>query len=305
MSSEPVIALGWKGALSIMVISVLWGGNIVAIKIALQGIQPMMMASLTFLLGAMTILLWSRLSRIPILPSPQEVPNHLINGLIFTFQVILFYLGTHLTSASHAVIITNANVFFVALLSHFFVLEDRLTLLKSLGLVLAFTGVTYLFFDQLSLRSEASLSGNLVVLMSALLLGARIIYVKKIVVTIEPSRIVLWQMLIGVPLFFLLAFLFEGPSMNAYSVKILAAVLYQGIVVAGFTFVASTFLLKRYSPTKLAVYFVTVPIAGVLLSHWILGEALTHHILVSIILVGLGMWLVHLKEWAIVNRIGR
>ncbi|MCI0529323.1 MAG: DMT family transporter, partial [Nitrospira sp.] len=106
MPSQPMIPLGWKGALSIIVISVLWGGNIVAIKIALQGIQPLMMASLTFLLGAITILLWSLLNRIPIRPSPQEALNHLTNGLIFTFQVTLFYPGTYLTSASHAVIIT-------------------------------------------------------------------------------------------------------------------------------------------------------------------------------------------------------
>ncbi len=304
MSSEPMIPLGWKGALSIIVISVLWGGNIVAMKIALQGIQPLMMASLTFLLGAITIFLWSFLNRIPILPPPQEGLNHLVNGLIFTFQVTLFYLGTYLTSASHAVIITNINVFFVALLSHFFILGDRLTLLKILGLILAFTGVTYLFFDQPSLRSEASLFGNLVVLMSAFLLAVRIIYVKIIVANIEPSRVVLWQMFIGVPLFFLLTFLFERSSVNIYSIKILTAIVYQGIVVAGFTFVASTFLLKHYPPTKLAVYFITVPIAGVLLSHWILDEALTQHILVSIVLVGLGMWLVHLK-WGIANSTSR
>jgi drug/metabolite transporter (DMT)-like permease len=216
--------------------------------------------------------------------------------LLFTLQVALFYLGTYLTSASHTVILTNTNIFFVALLAHFFISEDRLTPLKIFGLGLAFMGVAYLFFDQPSLHSEASLSGNLVVLMSAFLLGVRIIYVKRIIERIESTRVVLWQMLIGVPLFFALAFFFEELRMEIHSLKIWVALLYQGIVVAGFTFVASTLLLKRYSPTSLSVFFITVPIAGVTLSHWILGEAFTQHILVSVVLVALGIWIVHVKK---------
>ena len=296
MSPKLMRPLGWKGALSAMGISVLWGGNIVAIKIALQEIQPLTMAGLTFFLGTLSILLWTCLNRITIRPSREEIVHHLINGLLFTLQVALFYLGTYLTSASHTVILTNTNIFFVALLAHFFISEDRLTLLKIFGLGLAFMGVAYLFFDQPSLHSEASLSGNLVVLMSAFLLGVRIIYVKRIIERIESTRVVLWQMLIGVPLFFALAFFFEGLRMEIHSLKIWVALLYQGIVVAGFTFVASTLLLKRYSPTSLSVFFITVPIAGVTLSHWILGEAFTQHILVSVVLVALGIWLVHVKK---------
>ena len=296
-----MMPVSWKGAFAAIGISALWGGNIVAIKVALQGIQPMMMAGLTFFLGALSILLWARLYSIPILPDREEILNHLINGLLFTIQVALFYWGAHLTSASHTVILTNTNIFFVALLSHFFILGDRLTLFKMFGLILAFFGVASLFFDQPSLRSEASLSGNLVILLSALFLAVRITYVKQMVERVEPSKVVVWQMLIGVPIFFFLAFFFEEMKINVLSVKILFALLYQGIVVAGFTFVASTLLLKRYSPTALSVFFFTVPIAGVILSHWILGEAFTQYILVSMILVALGIWMVHAKERVLVD----
>lgn len=293
--------VSWKGALSAIGISVLWGGNIIAIKVALQGIPPMMMAGLTFLLGTLSLLLWTRLNRIPIRASWQETIDHLINGLLFTVQIALFYFGAHLTSASHAVILTNTNIFFVALLAHFFILEDRLTLLKMLGLVLAFIGVVYLFLDRPSLSSPTSLSGNLIVLLSAFLLGVRIIYIKHLIEGIEPSKVVLWQMLIGVPLFFSLSFFFEGMNIQTPSLRIMTALLYQGFVIAGFTFVASTLLLKHYSPTSISSFFFAVPIAGVVLSHWILAEAFTRHILVSAILVALGIWLVNVKERLVVD----
>ena len=57
-------------------------------------------------------------------------------------------------------------------------------------------------------------------------------------------------------------------------VHAIAAVLYQGVVVAGFCFVAWTTVLKKYSPSKLTVLFFTTPLFGVLLSHLLLGDEL-------------------------------
>jgi drug/metabolite transporter (DMT)-like permease len=291
----------WKAAFSAIGISVLWGGNIVAIKIALYGIGPMLMAALTFSLGALSIFLWTRFNKIPIGLAREEIGKHLMNGLLFAVQVALFYVGAKMTSASHAVILTNTNIFFVALLAHFFILNDQLTWLKILGLILAFCGIAYLFLDQPSPDSPVSLSGNLIVLLSAFLLGARIIYLKRLVEGIDASKLVLWQMFVGVPFFYLFALIDEGIQIYSTSLSIWTAVLYQGIVVAGFSFVASTLLLKNYPPTTLSSFFFAVPVSGVVLSYWILGEGLTQHILVSVILVAFGIWLVNLREQIIVD----
>ena len=48
---------------------------------------------------------------------------------------------------------------------------------------------------------------------------------------------------------------------------------YQGIVVAGLCFIVLVFLLRHYSPSRLAVFSFITPIVGVLLSAWLLGEA--------------------------------
>ncbi len=291
----------WKGGLSAIGVSILWGGNIVAIKIALQAILPIMMAALTFALGALSILSWAILNGISIRPRPGETASHLINGTLFAIQVVLFYIGADWTSASHAVILTNTNIFFVAMLAHFFIPGDRLTLARFGGLMLSFGGVAYLFMDRPSFGAEATLPGNLIVLLSAFLLGARIVYIKKLVEFIDPWRLVLWQMFVGVPLLFLLAVLTEGAQFGPITAIIVSAVLFQGVVVAGFTFVASTLLLKYYPPTALSAYFFAVPIAGVGLSHLILGEVVTQAILVSVLVVAIGIYVVNVRERVIVD----
>ena len=289
------VKVGWKGGLSAIGIGILWGGNITAIKVTLEGVRPMMMAGLTFTLGALFILFWTAYSGVRIWPGRREIRDHLTNALLFTVQIVLFYKRADLTSASRAVVLTNTNIFFVAFLAHFFIPGDRLTTRKTLGLLLAFFGVIYLFLDRTSLHTGTSLQGDLIVLTSAFLLGVRIIYLKHLIQRIDPFKTVLWQMLIGAPIFFFLALLFEGTALDLHSARILGALLYQGIVVAGFTFMVSTLLLKRYSPTSLSVFFFAVPIAGVILSHWILNEAFTQHIVASVLLVAAGIWMVNFR----------
>ena len=68
-------------------------------------------------------------------------------------------------------------------------------------------------------------------------------------------------------------------------------ILYQGLVVAGFNFIASLWLLKHYRPSALAGFFLTTPIFGVLLSAALVGEPLTRTLLLSSLLVAAGIGL--------------
>lgn len=290
-----------KAALSVLGVSILWGGNIVSIKIALEGLSPMMMAGIRFSLGILVVFFWTRINRISLKVDGQEFIHHLINGLLFTLQITLFYLGTNLTSASHAVILINTNIFFLSVLSHFFILGDRLTVLKIAGLLLAVIGVSSLFSEPSFPQTPSAFSGNLLVLLSAGILGAKTIYVKRLIERIDPSKVLLWQMAIGIPLFFLLAYLQKGTEVEINSLPILAALLYQGIVVAGFCFVAANLLLKHHPPTAISVFFFAVPVSGVVLSHWILGEAVTKNVILGTALVALGIVMVSLKEKVVVE----
>lgn len=290
-----------RAALATMGISILWGGNIVSMKIALAGLSPMMMAGIRFSLGALVIFLWIRVNHISVRVSKSELGDHFINGLLFGIQITLFYIGTNLTSASHAVILINSNIIFLAILAHFFITGDRLNLIKVIGLILAFMGVSSLFFESSVAPRESSAFGDLLVVMSAMILGIKTVFVKQLTERVLPSKVVLWQMLIGVPVFFLIAYGFEDIRMEPLSIRILTALAYQGIVVAGFCFVAATFLIKHYSPTAISVFFFVIPVSGVALSHWILAEAITKNIAVGTVLVASGIVLVNLKEKVVVE----
>jgi drug/metabolite transporter (DMT)-like permease len=278
-------------ALFVSALFVVWGGNVVAIKVGLAGLPPLGMAALRFLLAALVLAAWMRAQGIPFRPeNRQEVLHHVLNGVAFATQIALFYMGVKFTSASHASVLINSNPFFVLLLAHFFVEGDRLTGPKLTGLSLAFVGVVFLFAEQLS---GGGWMGNALVVLSAALLGGRIVYVKRLIATIEPSHVVFWQMVVGVPLFLLGNVAVEAGRPWVFSLPIVLAVLFQGIVIGGFCFLASTILLQRHNPSALSVFSFIIPLSGVALSHLILGDPLTANLLTSASLVALGIILVH------------
>jgi drug/metabolite transporter (DMT)-like permease len=277
-------------ALFVVFLFLLWGGNVVAVKVGLRGLPPLSMAGLRFILAGVLLAVWMHLQNIPFDLDRREVFHHTLNGLSFTVQIALFYIGVKHTSASHASLLINSNPFFVLLLAHFFVAGDRLTPQKVVGLSLAFFGVLFLFADQLG---GGGFLGNSLVAASAALLGARIVYVKRLIATIEPSQVVFWQMVVGVPLFFWAGWLAEGGRPWHFSPEVTASVLFQGIVVAGFCFLASTTLLRRHNPSTLSAYSFLVPLSGVALSHLILGDPLTRNLLLSSVLVVFGIVLVN------------
>ena len=82
---------------------------------------------------------------------------------------------------------------------------------------------------------------------------------------------------------------FESEVTKQLNWTVLLAVLYQGVIVAGFCFVLMVMLLQHHSATRLGVFSFVTPIVGVLLSAWILEEEISFWLWVSVSLVTIGI----------------
>jgi drug/metabolite transporter (DMT)-like permease len=153
--------------------------------------------------------------------------------------------------------------------------------------VCAFVGLGIVFNESLSAASGA-LAGDLIVLLSAVLLAAQVVMVNRMVRAIDPNRLLLWQMLFSLPIYFLGSALL-GERAYHCSLPGLLALLYQGVMVAGVCFIAWTSLLKSYSPSRISVILFTTPLFGILLSRLVLGEPVSPHLGAGGLLVALGI----------------
>ena len=290
--TSPHRALDFRGAALALLLSVLWGGNPVAIKIGLHDAGPFTLGWVRFVLGGLSILAWAwwtgTLKGFRI--EPHEWRPLGVLGLLFTIQIGLMNLGTDLTSASHSAVLLNAYAIHTVVLAHFQVPGDRLTPRKLGGAVIAYAGIVILFSRQLG-GGGTSLLGDVVVSISAALLGERTIYLARAVQRIDPTKLLLAQAVIGSAGLAGLSLWLEGGLPHRWTASLALAIGYQGIVVAGFNFIVNLWLLKRHRPSALAGFWLTSPIFGVLLSALFVGDPLTRALLLASVLVAIGIGL--------------
>lgn len=281
-----------KAALLILLLAFLWSGNAVAAKIALRDTRPLVLAGLRFSLAALAIGLWGLFNRIDLIPGRGEIPHLIMLSLLFAVQICTFTLGVDLTLAGRASLFINTHPFFVAVIAHFFIPNDKISIKKSLGLILAFCGVFIIFRDKIGLNGSR-VTGDGLMLTSGFLLGALGVYVKRLVQRINAYKLLFWQMVFALPLFFGLGLIFEGSSSHTLTLNLALAILYQGMVVGGFCFVVWTLILKRFSASKASAFMFATPLFGVGLSNLILREPITSYLIIGAALVAGGIYVVN------------
>jgi drug/metabolite transporter (DMT)-like permease len=245
-------------------------------------------------LGIVIVTAWALHRRVAIIPAKGEGWPLFVLGLLFTAQIGLLNSGTAMTSPAFGVVILNSYAVFANIIGHFFPgMERPINTARAIGLSLAVAGMIVLTFGQSPSRLAPNpLAGNALLILSSLLLGIRQVYTRWLVQHIEPTRTVVWQMAWSVPLFLAIAMASEPPVYGSVTTEAVAAIAYQGLVIAGVCFIVWAELLKRHAAGTLSMFAFLVPITGIALSSLFFGEPLRITLVVGGVLVLLGVYVV-------------
>jgi drug/metabolite transporter (DMT)-like permease len=277
-----------------LLVSILWGGNLISIRIGVDSVPPLWSAFWRMAVGLIIVVAWALHRGVTIRPIKGEGWPLFALSVLFTAQIGLLNAGTAMTSPAFGVVILNSYAVFANITGHFFpAMERTINRPRAIGLSLAVVGMVVLTLGQgASDLAPDPLNGNLLLIASALLLGIRQVYTRWLVQHIEPTRTIVWQMAWSVPLFLAIAAVSEPPVYGSLTRQALAAIAYQGIVVAGVCFVIWAELLKRHAAGTLSMFAFLVPITGIALSSLFFGEPMRLTLLAGGALVLAGVYVV-------------
>ncbi len=280
-----------RAVLAAVLINILWGGNPVALKIALEAFPPLWSGLLRFALGSACVAAWARYARIPLRPARHEWPALLGIGVLFTLQLAMMNIGFEHTSAVNGAVLIATNPLFGVLFAHFLVPGDRLRPGRALGALVAFAGTALVLTRGAGQGGGAGL-GDWIVLASACLLGLRLALSGRVLRGVNAVRLTFWQMVISLPLFAAGALASETVHLERIGVAPVAGILYQGVVIAGLAFTVNFQLIRRYTPSVVISFNFLAPVTGVLLGSWMLGETVTAGLVGGMLLVAAGLVLI-------------
>jgi len=276
---------------------VLWGGTAVSNQFVMDVMPPLYVGGLRFALASVFMIIWCLGTRTPVgLSRKQWIPVHIL-GLLLYLQIATFNIGADRSSTSHASILVNSYIFWVAIWEHLITRTIRLDLWQWAGLLLATFGCGWVFLESVPGATVAldipTIEGDLILTLSGLILAVKIIYTKECVRQIAPATAIFWHDIVGTALFFLTAPLFETLPGQPFPVSAWVALLFSGFIVSGFCFGANAILLKKHGASQVSVFSFLTPIFGVALGIWLRGDQLSWSLVLGGILVAAGIALVN------------
>lgn len=279
---------------TMLVLTVIWGLNTVLSKVSMVGFNPVLMNLLRSTIASTAILIWCHWRGIAIFTRDGSLKAGVIVGALFGIEFVLIYAGLDMTSASRCILMTNTMPFFVMIGAHF-MLGERITPPKLLGIIVAFAGVAVVFFDKLSLPSPNALYGDFLSLLGGLAWAATTLAIRKFGLTkVAPEKTLLYQ-LAGAVLVALPFLPFSGPLVRNVTWLPVASLLFQSLIVVAITYVVWFWMISRYPATGLTVFTFLSPVFGVMFGGLLLGEPMTVGLFAGLGLVVLGLILVNYK----------
>jgi drug/metabolite transporter (DMT)-like permease len=181
----------------------------------------------------------------------------------------------------------------VAIMAHFLLQDDRLTIRKIAGIALAFVGVAILFSGGPS-GGRAGLIGDLMIICSSFLWAAQTIYIKRWTDHWDSIPLVLHPMVLSMGIFGVCYFFLEAGSPQVFDAGVIGSLLYQSVIAAGFGYIGWTELLLKYKASSLSVFVFIMPVATVLLGVLLMGDVFSTRVAVSLALVAVGILVVNI-----------
>ena len=139
----------WTSILGLLFCTTVWGAGFSAIKIGLEYLPPFLFVGLRFLAASLLIAMVMRRRATPFRVSREHLRDMAAFVVLFYAQQALLFVGMQYTHAGRTGVILNVQPLMTAVLAHFLVAQDRLSLPKVAGVVLGFTGVAAVFADRL------------------------------------------------------------------------------------------------------------------------------------------------------------
>jgi drug/metabolite transporter (DMT)-like permease len=271
-----------------------WGVNQVAIKVANEGISPILQAGSRSLLSGALVFAWAAARRIALFERDGTLLPGIACGILFGAEFVLIYIGLGFTTASRGVVFLYLAPFVVAFGAHYLVPGDRLSLLKVAGLAAAMLGLVVAMREGLLEPGRPTLTGDLLMLLAAVGWGATTVLIRATSLkTAAPEKTLLYQLAVSGVLLPPMSWLLGEPGIVDLTAPVLIAFAYTFIVVAFVSYIAWFWLVRTYPPTRVTAFTFLSPVFGVLAGNLILGEAFTASLAAALALVAFGIYLVN------------
>ena len=274
----------------LILLAVIWGSAFFNIKIATYSYEPFTLALVRVIFASIPLLFLCKLKEIKIEAFNKNWKLYALIGLCnISIPFVLIAIGTSMINSYLAAILMSTTPLSGSLLAHFFLKDEKLSLPKSLGVLIGFSGIVLLFFDKVIINSENYLYALITILGSTFyciggLLTLKLKDQKNENVTTSTT---LWSVIFLLPF----SLVIETPWNSSPTLASTISLLYLGVVATGFAWLIRFRILTVNGLVFQTQVAYLIPIFGIFFGYFLMDEIITWRVLVSLVIILTGIFI--------------
>jgi len=273
------------------ILALIWSSAFFNIKIATYSFGPVTIAFLRIFFGAIPVVALCLYKKIKIEAFSKDWQWFALIGMVnLVIPFFLIAYGIQKVQSNLAAILMASTPLSATVLAHFFTSNEKINFTKTFGVLLGFSGIVFLFSDNILINENNFLSALIIFFASTFyviggLLTLKISNKKNENVT---ASILIWGVIFLIPI----TALTEKPWNLNPSLDSTISIVYLGVVATGLAWLLRFRILKNNGLVFQAQVAYLIPIFGIILSYIFLREIITPKVLVAVVAIIIGIYFV-------------
>ncbi len=278
----------------LILLGLIWGSSFFNIKIATYSYEPFTLALIRVIFACIPLYLLCRFKKIKIEGFSSNWKSYALIGLCnIAIPFTLIAVGTSMINSYLAAILMSTTPLSGSILAHFFTKNEKISFFKSIGVLVGFAGILFLFFDKVIINESNYIFALITIIGSTFysiggILTLRLQSKGNENVTTSTT---LWSVIFLFPL----SIIFEAPWELNPSLESTLSLLYLGVIATGLAWLIRFRILTVNGLVFQTQVAYLIPIFGVLFGYFLMDETITWRVLVSLIIIMIGIYIVKLN----------
>ena len=277
--------------LLLIFLAAIWGSSFFNIKIASYSYGPITLALVRVIFASIPLIILCKYKKIKIQAFSKNWKMYATIGLInIAIPFTLIALGTSKINSYLAAILMSTTPMSGSILAHFFTKDEKITFLKSIGIVIGFSGVVFLFMDKLVINSENYVYALITIIGSTFYAigGLLTLKIKNKGNENITTSTTLWSVVFLFPL----SLIIETPWTLSPSLASNISLLYLGVIATGLAWLIRFRILVTNGLVFQTQVAYLIPIFGVFFGYFLMSEIITWRVIASLIIIVVGIYIV-------------
>jgi len=288
----------------LMLLGAIWGASYMFIKIGGAEIPPFTFVEARTLIAAIALAVVLVLRQESI---PRTRRAWLVLIAMGIFNGVIPYTAitwgeTHISSGL-ASILTAAMPLFTVLFAHFWTEDERLTIVKAIGVTLGFIGVVVLFVPELQRGIQIEFWGQFAIVVAAASYGLATLIAHKYLNGVSHVMAPTGQLITTAVIMLPLSLVFDNPFALRPSLPAIGSLLILSLLGTAFAYILYYWLIEHTGATRTALVTYLIPITGVMWGAIFLSESIEWQVIVGLLLIIGGVALVNRQNVATAEKL--